>query len=100
MPSGGCETVTTEAVSLEEAVRAAVEHGRAELTLLDAITAELAGVFEQEPDETVRRFPDDLRRHLGRERESLGRFNIAFFGRTGVGKSTLLSTFGRLDGEY
>ncbi|GAA4953477.1 hypothetical protein GCM10025331_47970 [Actinoplanes utahensis] len=94
-------------MSLEEAVRAAVQHGHTELTRLDAVTAELAGVFERERDagpapldEIVRRFPEELRRHLDRERESLGRFNIAFFGRTGVGKSTLLSTFGRLDGEY
>jgi predicted GTPase len=101
--------VTEEMVSLEEAVRSAVEQGHAELTRLDAVTDDLAEAFarEQPPpgrnarlDGFLRWFPEDLRRHLDRERESLGSFNIAFFGRTGVGKSTLLSVFGRLDGEY
>jgi GTPase Era involved in 16S rRNA processing len=105
--------LTTESVSLEEAVRSAVEQGHAELTRLDAITDDLTGVFGPEqpagpsPSRLISRlegflrwFPGDLRRHLDRERESLGTFNIAFFGRTGVGKSTLLSVFGRLDGEY
>lgn len=94
-------------MSLEEAVRSAVEQGHAELTRLDAVTDELAAAFGPDSPSPVARldgflrwFPDDLRRHLDRERESLGSFNIAFFGRTGVGKSTLLSVFGRLDGEY
>ncbi|TYB91848.1 GTP-binding protein [Micromonospora sp. WP24] len=105
--------MTTEVVSLEDAVRAAVEQGHAELTRLDAITDDLVGAFAHGQrvrpsssdlvtrlDDFTRRFPRELRRHLDRERESLGSFNIAFFGRTGVGKSTLLSAFGRLDGEY
>ncbi|WP_203827677.1 GTPase [Actinoplanes palleronii] len=99
--------MTTEVVSLEQAVHTAVEQGRAELTVLEAVTAELAGAFAPSPpgagtrlDAFTRAFPAQLRRHLDREGESLGSFNIAFFGRTGVGKSTLLSAFGRLDGEY
>ncbi|GAA1642363.1 GTPase [Actinoplanes couchii] len=70
-------------------MREAVERGRAELARLDELTDRLTGPIK-----------DELQRHLERERESLGSFNIAFFGRTGVGKSTLLSVFGRLDGEY
>ncbi|QGN50776.1 hypothetical protein GKC29_14755 [Micromonospora sp. WMMC415] len=105
--------MTTEVVSLEEAVRSAVEQGHAELTRLDDITDDLVGAFAQGQrvapsssglitrlDDFARGFPAGLRRHLDRERESLGSFNIAFFGRSGVGKSTLLSVFGRLDGEY
>lgn len=105
--------MTTEVVSLEDAVRAAVEQGHTELTRLDEMTAELVEVFRyvqrgtEAPsdliarlDEFAREFPEELRRHLDRERSSLRSFNIAFFGRTGVGKSTLLSAFGRLDGEY
>lgn len=100
-------------VSLEEAVRSAVEQGHAELTRLDAITNGLVGAFAQEQrvapsssgliirlGDFTHGLPGELLRHLDRERESLGSFNIAFFGRTGVGKSTLLSAFGQLDGEY
>lgn len=100
-------------MSLEEAVRVAVEQGQAELIRLDEVVDDLVGAFGQVPrgsqsasalvtrlDDFARNFPGELRRHLDRERESLGSFNIAFFGRTGVGKSTLLSAFGRLDGEY
>ncbi|GGM27897.1 GTPase [Dactylosporangium sucinum] len=105
--------MTTEVVSLEEAVRSAVEQGHTELTRLDDITDDLVGAFTRGQrvapsssglitrlDDFTREFPGELRRHLDRERESLGSFNIAFFGRTGVGKSTLLSAFGQLDGEY
>ncbi|WP_406377373.1 50S ribosome-binding GTPase [[Kitasatospora] papulosa] len=107
------DELTTEVVSLEEAVRSAVEQGHAELTRLDDITDDLVGAFAREQrvapsssglitrlDDFTRGFPGELLRHLDRERESLGSFNIAFFGRTGVGKSTLLSAFGQLDGEY
>ncbi|MFD7475189.1 GTPase [Streptomyces sp. NPDC059837] len=107
------DELTTEVVSLEEAVRSAVEQGHVELTRLDDITDDLVGAFAQGQrvapsssgliirlDDFTRGFPGELRRHLDRERESLGSFNIAFFGRTGVGKSTLLSAFGQLDGEY
>lgn len=100
-------------VSLEEAVRSAVEQGHAELTRLDDITDDLVGAFAEGQsiapsssglitrlDGFTRGFPKELRGHLDRERGSLGSFNIAFFGRSGVGKSTLLSVFGRLDGEY
>ncbi|GAB3837719.1 GTPase [Dactylosporangium cerinum] len=105
--------LTTEVVSLEEAVRSAVEQGHAELRRLDDLTDDLVRAFAQRQsvapsssglitrlDDFTRGFPGELRRHLDRERGSLGSFNIAFFGRTGVGKSTLLSVFGRLDGEY
>lgn len=113
LPAESDDELTTEAVSLEEAVRSAVEQGHAELTRLDDITDDLIGAFTQGQcvapsssgliirlDEFTRGFPGELRRHLDRERESLGWFNIVFFGRTGVGKSTLLSAFGQLDGEY
>ncbi|GAA4560983.1 GTPase [Planotetraspora kaengkrachanensis] len=113
LPAESDDELTTEVVSLEEAVRLAVEQGHAELTRLDDITDDLVGAFAQghrvapsssglvtRLDDFTRGFPGELRRHLDRERESLGSFNIAFFGRTGVGKSTLLSAFGRLDGAY
>ncbi|GGN84259.1 hypothetical protein GCM10010112_63460 [Actinoplanes lobatus] len=100
-------------VSFEDAVQSAVEQGRAELARLDEVTGELVRAFAPEQrgrpassalitrlDDLTTEFPADLRRHLDRERESLASFNIAFFGRTGVGKSTLLSVFGRLDGTY
>lgn len=41
----------------------------------------------------------DLVDKLDRNRAVLSTFNVVFFGRTGVGKSTLLSALGRLDGE-
>ncbi|MEU2997250.1 GTPase [Streptomyces sp. NPDC006995] len=113
LPAESDDELTTEMVSLEEAVRSAVEQGHAELTHLDEITDDLIGAFTQGQrvapsssdlitrlDRFTRGFPGELRRHLDRERESLRSFNIAFFGRTGVGKSTLLSAFGQLDGEY
>jgi predicted GTPase len=102
-----------QAASFEEAVRSAVEQGRAELTRLNEVTGTLVHTFARGQrsgpapsplitglDDFTVEFPAGLRRHLERERESLGTFNIAFFGRTGVGKSTLLSVFGRLDGSY
>ncbi|MFF0376338.1 GTPase [Actinoplanes missouriensis] len=105
--------MTTEGLSLEEAVRAAVEQGHEELTRLDDLTGKLTEAFadgrpgtEAGPDPVNRLdgfthwFPGSLRAHLDRERESLGAFNIVFFGRSGVGKSTLLSAFGRLDGGH
>ncbi|MET8118207.1 GTPase [Micromonospora sp. NPDC005291] len=113
LPAERDDEPTTEVMSLEEAVRSAVERGHAELTSLDDITDDLVGAFAQGQrvapsssglisrlDDFTRGFPGEMRRHLDRERESLGSFNIAFFGRTGVGKSTLLSAFGQLDGEY
>lgn len=113
MPAESDDELTAEMVSLEEAVRSAVEQGRAELRRLDDITDDLVSAFAQGPRVApsssgliarlgafTRGFPGELRRHLDRERESLGSFNIAFFGRTGVGKSTLLSAFAQLDGEY
>jgi predicted GTPase len=100
-------------VSFEEAVRAAVAQGHAELTRLDELAGDLARAFAHgrragpspagpiaRLDDFATRFPAELRGHLDRERDSLGSFNIAFFGRTGAGKSTLLSVFGRLDGTY
>lgn len=41
----------------------------------------------------------DLDRVFQRQVEALGEFNIVFFGRTGAGKSSLLSAFGELDGH-
>nr|WP_169310438.1 GTPase [Rhodococcus oryzae] len=105
--------MTPDVVSLEAAVCTAVEQGRAELSRLDDVVDGLVSAFAgvaacPQPvsplvaklDDLARGLPRDLRRHLDRERDSLGSFNIAFFGRTGVGKSTLLSAFGQLDGEF
>ncbi len=105
--------MSQDVVSLKDAVSAAVEQGRAELNRLDDMVDELFGGFAkvlagsrtESPlagrlGEFARAIPRDLRRHLDRERDALGSFNIAFFGRTGVGKSTLLSAFGELDGEH
>ncbi|MBO3743229.1 GTPase [Actinoplanes flavus] len=105
--------MTSDMVSFEDAVRSAVEQGRAELARLDEVAGELGRAFAQGQrgspgssalvarlDDFTAAFPARLRSHLDRERESLASFNIAFFGRTGVGKSTLLSVFGRLDGSY
>ncbi|XVV10832.1 GTPase [Actinoplanes sp. CA-131856] len=99
--------MATDGLSLEEAVRAAVEQGQEELTRLDGLTGELAEAFAGAGPESferlagfIRWFPGDLRAHLDAERASLGAFNIVFFGRSGVGKSTLLSAFGRLDGGH
>lgn len=41
---------------------------------------------------------EDLERRVADSRARLGSFNIVFFGRTGAGKSTLMSAMGRLDG--
>lgn len=41
---------------------------------------------------------DDLERRVADSRARLSSFNIVFFGRTGAGKSTLMSAMGRLDG--
>ncbi|MFI5845693.1 GTPase [Catenuloplanes sp. NPDC051500] len=100
-------------MSLKESVRAAVEQGHEELTRLDSQIGRLTESFTDGPLNTeaapepmrqlgdfTHRFPADLRTHLDRERESLGTFNIVFFGRSGVGKSTLLSAVGRLDGGH
>ncbi|MFD4295413.1 GTPase [Rhodococcus sp. NPDC058532] len=105
--------MTLDVVSLEDAAHTAVEQGRAELSRLDDVVDGLVSAFAgvaacphpmsplvAKLDDLARGLPRDLRRHLDRERDSLGSFNIAFFGRTGVGKSTLLSAFGQLDGEY
>lgn len=45
------------------------------------------------------RFADELADHLLEQSKVLSTFNIAFFGRTGAGKSTLQSAFGQLDGS-
>ncbi|WP_431843215.1 GTPase [Calidifontibacter indicus] len=45
------------------------------------------------------RAADALLDRVGASRGLLGTFNIAFFGRTGAGKSTLMSALGRLDGS-
>lgn len=105
--------MTDESSTFEQSVRAAVAQGQAELTrldeLADAIAEAIAESGRSEPsqsdsssqlDELLRRLMRDLRRHLERERDALGSFNIVFFGRTGAGKSTLMSAFGELDGEY
>lgn len=109
--------MTSEPTSLQDAVSGAIERGRAELSLLDDVVDRLVAAFAKTVDESadnageqpplirelediVRGIPRELRKHLDRERDALGTFNIAFFGRTGVGKSTLLSAFGELDGSY
>lgn len=105
--------MTPDLVSLEDAVRMAVDEGRTEVAGLDAVVNELAATFARVPARAgaaspslarlgglVEGIPHELRGHLDYARESLGSFNVAFFGRTGVGKSTLLSAFGQLDGGY
>ena len=42
---------------------------------------------------------DALVDRVAATRRTMGTFNIAFFGRTGAGKSTLMSALGRLDGS-
>ncbi|MGV9671689.1 GTPase [Gordonia sp. NPDC003504] len=99
--------------TFEQSIRTAVAQGRAELTrldsLADAVAENIARSRRYEPnpsdsssqlDELLRGFMRDLRRHLDHERDALSSFNIVFFGRTGAGKSTLMSAFGGLDGGY
>ena len=105
--------MTDESSTFEQSVRTAVAQGQAELTRLDALADAVAetiaesGRYESSPSdsssqlgELLRGFMRDLRHHLDHERDALGSFNIVFFGRTGAGKSTLMSAFGELDGEY
>lgn len=99
--------------TLEESVRAAVTHGRAELTKLEDLADSLietvrggrsdsskASAPVSRLDDYLRTFVRNLRAHLDTEHDALGSFNIVFFGRTGAGKSTLMSAFGELDGSY
>lgn len=62
------------------------EHGRARSSVM-AFTA----LMEQAQGEIAQLFE--------RRRATAGTFNIAFFGRTGSGKSTLIESFGRGSGE-
>lgn len=48
----------------------------------------------------VERFALETSEHLDHQQRVLDTYNIAFFGRTGAGKSTLMSAFGELDGGY
>ncbi|GAB92725.1 GTPase [Gordonia rhizosphera] len=48
----------------------------------------------------VEQFAQDTEAHLDHQQQVLDTYNIAFFGRTGAGKSTLMSAFGKLDGGY
>ena len=85
---------------------AAVESGRAELSALASAVDGVADRFQEvfgevggELAEIIEGFTIRTRRHLDDEWAAFDTFNIAFFGRTGTGKSTLLSAFGELDGE-
>jgi len=50
--------------------------------------------LEQLPDEGIT--PEDIRRKFEEASDEIGRFNLAIFGQTGVGKSTLINTlFGK-----
>lgn len=101
---------------LDRAVQAAIKAGEQEAVRLQQIV-EQADVLLQsagrhylrwsQPGETVLQdFSDmtveaaaELREAFARRRQLLGTFNIAFFGRTGAGKSTLISAFAELDGS-
>ncbi|AOW92546.1 hypothetical protein BFN03_07055 [Rhodococcus sp. WMMA185] len=100
--------------ALFDAVERAVRSGERELDDFDGMIGSLLEDLEEvtglevAPEsglggELVRvaeGFGETLRAHLARQRDALSTFNVAFFGRTGTGKSTLLSAFGQLDGEY
>ena len=97
----------------QQAVLEALESGREEIARLEA-NGERAiqsyrlspSAFSSVPQPLLAEFASlqagfagKVRRHLMEQREVLATFNIAFFGRTGTGKSTLLSAFGELDGH-
>ncbi len=105
--------MTDGQVGLAQAIAEAVAEGRAELNrledLADTLTETVArnrpsdndgSEAASKVDQVVRQFRRDLRRYLDDIYDSLATFNIVFFGRTGAGKSTLMSALGQLDGGY
>ncbi|WP_158249066.1 GTPase [Mycobacterium sp. ENV421] len=62
-------------------------------------TADGLGPLAREVSEAKEVFAEKVRRHLSEQRDVLSTFNVVFFGRTGAGKSTLMSAFGGLDGR-
>ena len=105
--------------SLEEAVARAVREGLAEAQALERSVAGSAQLLRQvaarvrpwcqRPEDEEDPFVafgqiahaggSDLEDLFARQRKVLSTFNIAFFGRTGAGKSSLLTAMGELDGE-
>ena len=101
---------------LEAAIDTAVAEGRREIDRLEGQVSTLLDRFEQ-ASMRLRRWDSsptssaaalitmaddvvkDVGLHFERQRSILETFNIVFFGRTGAGKSTILSAFGELDGE-
>lgn len=108
---------STGSDSLHEAVREAVLAGEAEaarlqeivtsaLQLMGGLVADLASGDDSPASASSQAFADlsqsamhHLTDHFARQRGVLRTFNIALFGRTGAGKSSLVSAFAELDGS-
>lgn len=101
--------------SFDDALSSALELGQLEVAALASVVQRATSAYNQagvklakngdsgdllsEFAELRRRFAEGLSDHLSEQSQVLSTFNIAFFGRTGTGKSTLLSAFGGLDGS-
>lgn len=101
-----------EATEFDRAIAGALAAGRDEMAQLDALgeaaigsytislpAGDELGVLLQEVVSATDVFTEKVRAHLSEQRDVLSTFNVAFFGRTGAGKSTLMSAFGQLDGS-
>jgi GTPase Era involved in 16S rRNA processing len=112
----GAQRKTTRTGStLAAAIQAAIEDGRVEAQSLrervDGAVSELLAsrdglVRDAGEDRAVTEFcqfaegaASELDALFERQQNKLSSYNVSFFGRTGTGKSTLLSTFGGLDGS-
>lgn len=111
-PTGAASVQSSE---LTDAVAAAVEAGIAEVDELKFVIAEVAGALDAATSRLS--VSDDnssesnafaelssaaahaLVQRIEESRSVLETFNIAFFGRTGAGKSTLMSALGGLNGD-
>lgn len=101
--------------SFDEALADALGVGQQELASLDCVRERVTGAYVRagnvvasdgasdgfiaEFDAMRLRFNERLENHFAEQSKVLSKFNIVFFGRTGAGKSTLMSAFGELDGE-
>jgi GTP-binding protein EngB required for normal cell division len=103
--------------ALRDAVRDAVDAGRQEaqrlrrvvspsLARLDDLAVTLAALNDGRAPEASAPFValaskarGQIDDHIARQQSVLGTFNIALFGRTGAGKSSLLSALAELDGS-